>query len=219
MAFDILIVDDEQDIRELVSGILSDEGYITRTASCCVEAMKSIKESQPHLIILDVWLGEAEIDGLRLLNMIKTDNEFIPIIMMSGHGTIETAVNSIKQGAYDFIEKPFDSNRLILSVKKAVEMSSLKRENEELKAKAKIDDAIIGISQKTNILRNEIKRISKLGKTCFIHGPVGSDKEGIAREIHRQSEVSELSFIVINCQIYNQNQLEIDLFGLEVNDN
>ncbi len=160
MAFDILIVDDEKDIRDLVSEILADEGYITRVAGCFVDAMESIKRKEPHLVILDVWLKESDKDGLRLLSQIKENCVFTTVIMMSGHGTIETAVNAIKQGAYDFIEKPFDANRLILSVEKAIEAFKLKRENQELKVKAKISDSIIGISQATVILKSDIKKVA-----------------------------------------------------------
>lgn len=216
MAFDVLVVDDESDITELVSGILSDDGYATHSASSCVEAMEEIRKMVPHLVILDVWLGDGEIDGLRLLEMIKTEHEFVPVIMMSGHGTIETAVNAIKKGAYDFIEKPFDSNRLLLAVSKALESSALKREITELKIKARVDETIIGESISTNALRDDISKVASLSTRVFIHGPVGSDKEGVAREIHRLSDYSVLPFISVNCQVMNQNQLEIDLFGAEL---
>lgn len=217
MAFDILIVDDEKDIRDLVSGILSDEGYITRVAGCFVDAMESIRSKQPQLIILDVWLGDGERDGLRLLDLIKSEHELVPVIMMSGHGTIETAVSSIKRGACDFIEKPFDSNRLMLSVEKAIELYKLKRENSELKIKARVNDSIIGDSPSANSLRVHIENIAALTGRCFIQGPVGSDKEEIAREIHKLSDRSALTFTVVNCQVHNQRQLEIDLFGAEIN--
>ncbi|MDR2075264.1 MAG: sigma-54 dependent transcriptional regulator [Holosporales bacterium] len=217
MAFDILIVDDEKDILNLVSGILSDEGYTTRTASCCVEAIEDICRMEPHLVILDVWLGDGDKDGLRLLDLIKKEHRFVPVIMMSGHGTIETAVSSIKQGAYDFIEKPFDSNRLILSVVKAIEAAKLKKENEELKIKARINESIIGESVATNALRKEIAKIAGMNGRCLILGPIGSDKEGVAREIFRLSDNYNLSFVAVNCQFNNQTQLEIDLFGAEIN--
>lgn len=129
MAFNILIVDDEVDICELVSGILQDEGYITKTAGCFVDALEAIKAKTPNLIILDVWLGEGDKDGMRLLENIKQEYKYIPVIMMSGHGTIETAVSAIKRGAYDFIEKPFDSTRLLTSIEKAIEVAKLRQEN------------------------------------------------------------------------------------------
>lgn len=217
MAFDILIVDDEKDIRDLVSGILADEGYVTRVAGCCVDAMESIRRKEPHLVILDVWLGESDKDGLRLLSQIKENCEFVPVIMMSGHGTIETAVSAIKQGAYDFIEKPFDANRLILSVEKAIEASKLKRENRELKVKAKITDSIIGTSHAMLALKNEIEKIAATQGRCFIQGPSGSEKEEIAREVFKQSETFNTIFTAVNCQVSNQKQLEIELFGAEIN--
>lgn len=217
MSFDILIIDDEKDIRDLVSGILDDEGYLTRSAGCCVEALESIKQKEPHLVILDVWLGESDKDGLRLLSKIKEEHQFIPVIMMSGHGTIETAVNAIKQGAYDFIEKPFDANRLILSIQKAIETLKLRRENQELKIKAKINDSIIGTSHSITTLRNEIEKIASTQGRCFIQGPSGSEKEEIAREIFKQSDSYGTTFTAVNCQTSNQKQLEIDLFGAEIN--
>ncbi len=216
MAFDILIVDDESDIRSLVSGILEDEGYTTRVAGCCIDAMEAIWEKEPNLVILDVWLGEGDKDGLRLLDMIKADHQLVPVIMMSGHGTIETAVTAIKHGAYDFVEKPFDANRLILSVEKAIEAFKLKRENEELKIKARVNDSIIGSSQAVQNLRNEIAKVASMQGRCFIQGPVGADKEEVAREIFKLLESNNLIFQTINCQVNNQRQLEIDMFGSEV---
>jgi two-component system nitrogen regulation response regulator NtrX len=216
MAFDVLVVDDESDITELVCGILNDEGYTTQSASSCVEAMDAIRKRVPHLVVLDVWLGDGDIDGLRLLEMIKTEHEFVPVIMMSGHGTIETAVNAIKKGAYDFIEKPFDSNRLLLAASKALESSALKMEISELKIKARVDETIIGESSSTDTLRSEVRRVAKLSSRVFIQGPVGSDKEGVAREIHRLSEYSALPFMFVNCQVMNQTRLEVDIFGAEL---
>ena len=140
MAFNILIVDDELDIRELVSGILEDNDYETTSVGSYIDALEAVSKKRPNLVILDVWLGESDRDGIRLLEIIKKDYRHIPVIMMSGHSTIDIAVSAIKKGAYDFIEKPFDSNRLLTSVEKAIDMYALKRENEELKIKAKYNN-------------------------------------------------------------------------------
>ena len=218
MAFDILIVDDEHDIRELVSGVLQDEGYATRTACCFVDAISAVKEKSPNLVILDVWLGEGDKDGMRLLEIIKNEYLYAPVIMMSGHGTIETAVSAIKKGALDFIEKPFDSNRLITSVEKAIEISKLKRENEELKVKARVPDNIVGESVNVCYIKQSIERVAPLNGRCVIVGPVGSDKETIAREIHKLSPRTQSPFGVLNCQAYSPNQLEVELFGVQIND-
>ena len=216
MAFDILIVDDEVDIRELVSGILSDEGYSTRTAGCFVDALEAVRGRAPHLIILDVWLGEGDRDGIRLLETIKKEHRHVPVIMMSGHGTIETAVSAIKRGAHDFIEKPFDSNRLIMSVEKAIETSKLRQENEELKIKAGVSENILGESPNAVYIRQSVERIAPLSGRCVIIGATGSDKETIAREIHKLSPQAKNQFGVLNCQAFSQKQLEIELFGVQI---
>lgn len=216
MALDILIVDDENDIRELVSGILTDEEYSARTAASVLDALELIKERNPDLIILDVWLGEGERDGMRLLEIIKNEYPHITVIMMSGHGTIDTAVLAIKKGAYDFIEKPFDSNRLITSVKKAIEAATLKQENEELRIKACMLDSIVGESQNISHIKQTIGKIAPLNGRCIIIGPAGSDKESIAREIHKNSQRSKNHFSIINCTAYPPKQIEIELFGIQV---
>lgn len=216
MAYNILVVDDELDIRELVSGILEDNDYETETAGSYIEAEESIKRKRPNLVILDVWLGESDRDGLRLLELIKKDYEYVPVIMMSGHGTIETAVSAIKKGAHDFIEKPFDSARLITSVEKAIETSKLQIENTELKVKAKVSDKILGHSQNINNIKQQITKIAPLNGRCLILGPSGSDKETIAREIHKLSPREKSPFGVLSCNSYNSRQLESELFGIEV---
>ncbi|MDR2458557.1 MAG: sigma 54-interacting transcriptional regulator [Holosporales bacterium] len=217
MAFNILVVDDEADIRELVSGILCDNGYETNVASGYVEAVSIVKAQRPNLVIIDVWLGDGDKDGLRLLEMIKRDHEYIPVIMMSGHGTIETAVAAIKRGAYDFIEKPFDSRRLIMSVEKAIETSKLQAENAELKIKAKVSDSIPGKSQNVVQIRQLINRIAPLNGRCVIISPLGSDREVVARNIHNNSSRAKGPFGVFNCRATHVGQLEANLFGTELN--
>ncbi len=216
MAYNILVVDDEADIRELVSGVLEDSGYKTSVASSYVETSELLKEFIPNLIILDVWLGDGEREGMRLLELLRKDYEYIPVIMMSGHGTIQTAVTAIQRGAYDFIEKPFDSARLLTSIAKAIEANQLQKENADLKVKAKISDGIIGESQNTKSVRALINRIAPLNGRCVILGATGSDKETVAREIHKLSPRSKFPFYTINCQAYSMHQLEIELFGTEI---
>ncbi|MDR1391438.1 MAG: sigma-54 dependent transcriptional regulator [Holosporales bacterium] len=219
MVFNILIVDDETDIRELVSGILNDNGYVTDSVGSYIEASEFIRKKRPNLVILDVWLGEGDRDGLRLLDFIKKEYNHLPVIMMSGHGTIETAVSAIKKGAYDFIEKPFNSARLITSVEKAIETLRLKMENDELKIKAKVCDGILGKSQNVIGIKRFIEKIAPLDETCLIIGPIGSDKESIAKEIHRLSQRSKNEFGILNCRSYTPRQLESELFGAEIRAN
>jgi two-component system nitrogen regulation response regulator NtrX len=216
MGFNILVIDDENDIRELVSGILEDNGYDVDTKENYIETVESLKKKRPNLVILDVWLGDSDRDGLRLLEFIKRDYDHIPVIMMSGHGTIETAVSAIRYGAYDFIEKPFNSSRLITSVEKAIENSKLQMENDELKIKAKIPSEILGKSQNVVNIRQAIEKIAPLGGRCIITGPTGSDKEIIAKEIHRLSARSKNTFGVLNCRSYGTRKLEEELFGTEI---
>lgn len=216
MAFNILIVDDEADIRDLVSGILEDNGYNTTTAGNYVDADESLKKVRPNLVILDVWLGESDRDGMRLLDAIKKSYEFVPVIMMSGHGTIETAVAAIKQGAYDFIEKPFDSARLVTSVEKAIETTKLQMENADLKIKAKVSNGILGNSQNSIAVRTLIEKIAPLNGRCVVIGPSGSDKEIVAKEIHRLSPRGKSPFGILNCRSYSPRQLETELFGIEI---
>ncbi|MDR1234186.1 MAG: sigma-54 dependent transcriptional regulator [Holosporales bacterium] len=216
MAFNILIVDDEEDIRGLVSGILNDHDYETETAEGYVTAVESIHRRRPHLAIIDVWLGDNDRDGLRILELIKKEYEYVPVIMMSGHGTIETAVSAIKHGAHDFIEKPFDSHRLITSVEKAIEVTKLQMENADLRIKAKYSGAILGESTNSNYIRQTVERIGPLSGRCVIMGPYGSDKEIVAREIHRLSNRAKSPFGVLNCRSLLENHLETELFGTEI---
>ena len=218
MAFNILIVDDESDIRNLVAGILEDNGYETETAGCYVDAIESIQKRRPNLVILDVWLGEGDKDGLRLLELIKKEYEYVPVIMMSGHGTIETAVSAIKRGAHDFIEKPFDSRRLVMSVEKAIETSKLQMENADLRIKAKVSDNILGKSQNVINIKQQVEKIALLGGRCVIIGPIGSTKEVVAKEIHRLSNRSKSPFGFFNCRSYGSKQLETELLGTEIKD-
>ncbi len=216
MAHDILIVDDEADIRDLIAGILSDEGYNTRVASDGLSALESIKNRQPSLAILDVWLGDSERDGLKILDIIKRDHPYVPVIMISGHGTIETAVSAIKKGAYDFIEKPFQTDRLLLIVERAIESSRLKKENAELRVKAKITSVLIGTSPLIHQVRQIVDQTAPTNSRVFITGPTGSGKESVARQIHALSKRSQGPFIVFNCASVHPSQIEAELFGTEI---
>ena len=213
MACNVLVVDDESDIREMVAGILEDNGYIATVASSYIEADESIRKARPNLVILDVWLGDSDRDGLRLLDLIIKNYEYVPVIMISGHGTIETAISAIKQGAYDFIEKPFDSKRLITSVEKAVDLTKLQMENADLKVKAQSSDEILGQSRNMQEVRRLVTKFATESGRCVILGAPGSDKETVAKEIHKLSARAKNPFYSINCRSYNSNQLDIELFG------
>jgi two-component system nitrogen regulation response regulator NtrX len=216
MAHDILVVDDETDIRDLVSGILEDEGYTTRVAGDGLSALEMIKLRQPSLVVLDVWLGDSERDGLKILDIIKRDHPYVPVLMMSGHGTIETAVSAIKKGAYDFIEKPFQSDRLLLIVQRAIESARMKRENDELRVKARLDTGLVGESAAISQVRHNIEKISGTNGRAFISGPTGSDRASVAREIHNRSKRVQGPFFAINCTNFHPQQLEAHLFGTEI---
>src|ERR1700682_1068135 len=185
MANDILIVDDEADIRDLVAGILEDEGFTTRTARDSDSALAEIANRRPHLVFLDIWLQGSKLDGLQLLEQIKKDHAEVPIVMISGHGNIETAVAAIKRGAYDFIEKPFKSDRLILVATRALETSRLKREVKALKQLT--PSTLVGKSSSMNQLRQTVEKIAPANSRVLIVGPAGAGKELTARAIHGHS--------------------------------
>lgn len=215
MAIDILIVDDESDIRVLISGILQDEGYQTRIAGNSADALSAVQKRRPNLILLDIWLQGSEFDGIEILKAIKFEHPTIPILMMSGHGTIETAVKTIQQGAYDFIEKPFKAERLILLVERAIETEKLRKENEELRLRAGTANELIGISQVINDLRISINRIAPSNSRVLITGSAGVGKEVVARMLHESSKRSKGPFVVVNCATMLPDRFEIELFGLE----
>ncbi|MBI1954302.1 MAG: sigma-54-dependent Fis family transcriptional regulator [Proteobacteria bacterium] len=216
MAHDILIVDDEADIRELISGILEDEGYTARTAQDGFQAIEEIKKRQPSLVILDVWLGDSERDGLKILDQIKRDHPYVPVIMISGHGTIETAVHAIKKGAYDFIEKPFQTERLFFIIERALESARLKKENDVLKKHTRQETILLGQSAAIHQVRQAIAKAAPTNSRVFIFGPSGSCKEAIAKAIHSQSKRSKGPLEVLNCASSHVDQIEADLFGTEI---
>ncbi|MDH5187502.1 MAG: sigma-54 dependent transcriptional regulator [Rhodospirillaceae bacterium] len=215
MAHDILIVDDEVDICNLVSGILQDEGYETRTASTDTDAINSIEHRRPSLVLLDIWLQGSSMDGLEILDHIKKRHPSLPVVMMSGHGTVETAVKAIKHGAFDFIEKPFKSNHMIVLVERAIENTRLRRENEELRLRADVDGDLIGTSSEIRNVLQAIERVAQTNSRVFVSGPSGSGKEVAARMLHDCSERSSGPFVVVNCATMDPGRMEEELFGVE----
>ena len=215
MAHDILIVDDEADIRMLIAGVLKDEGFATREAADTAQTLAAIQARQPTLVILDIWLQGGGLDGIEILKQLRAEMPSVPVVMISGHGTIETAVEAIKIGAYDFLEKPFKSDRLLLVVERAIEAAQLRRENEELRLRAGGDLDLVGISSAANQLRQQIDRVAPTGSRVLISGPPGSGKEVVGRLLHARSRRSKGPFVPVNCATMRPERLEIELFGTE----
>jgi two-component system, NtrC family, nitrogen regulation response regulator NtrX len=218
MSADILIVDDESDIRELVAGILDDEGHRTRTAGTSDEALTAVEARRPSLIFLDIWLQGSRLDGLQVLDVIKDQHPDVPVVMISGHGNIETAVSAIKKGAYDFIEKPFKADRLVLVADKALENSRLKREVKELTTRSLQSSKIVGHSPAINQLRQTIERVAPTNARVLIAGAPGSGKELAARTLHALSARAAGPFVVINAATITPESMESELFGVEGHD-
>ncbi|MCH8091431.1 MAG: sigma-54-dependent Fis family transcriptional regulator [Proteobacteria bacterium] len=215
MIHDILIVDDEADIRAQISGILKDEGYDTRDAEDGVAALREVRARRPSLVILDIWFQGKDLDGLEVLNVLRRETPYLPVVMISGHGNIETAVTAIKRGAYDYIEKPFKSDRLLLIVERAIEAARLRRENAELRLKAGAEAELIGQSQAINQVRAALDRVAPTGSRVLITGPAGVGKEVVARMLHARSRRSAGPFVVLNCATMRPEHLETELFGVE----
>lgn len=215
MSSEILIVDDEADIRDLVSGILEDEGYSTRTARNSDEALAVIVSRRPNLVFLDIWLQGSKLDGLQLLEAIKEEHPELPVVMISGHGNIETAVAAIKLGAYDFIEKPFKADRLVLIADRALETSRLRREIKHLKQLAPSSSTLVGQSAVMSQLRQAIERVAPTNSRVLIIGPSGAGKELTARAIHQISGKTSGPFVVINAAAITPERMEIELFGVD----
>src|SRR5512139_501774 len=215
MSGEILIVDDEADIRELVAGILQDEGFTARTARNSDEAVAAIAVRRPNLVFLDIWLQGSKLDGLQLLDVIKREHPDLPVVMISGHGNIETAVAAIKHGAYDFIEKPFKADRLVLVADRALENSRLKREVKQLKQLAPAPSTLIGRSTSIAQLRQAIERVAPTNSRVLIVGPSGAGKELAARTMHQTSSRTNGPFIVINAAAITPERMELELFGVD----
>lgn len=215
MASDILVVDDEIDIRELVAGILEDEGHETRTAGDADSALEAINERRPRLVFLDIWLQGSRLDGLELLAEIKSQHPELPVVMISGHGNIETAVSAIKSGAYDYIEKPFKSDRLLLIAARALEASDLRKQVQELQEKSTDMPDLIGNSVAMNQLRQTLDRIAPTNSRIMIIGSSGVGKELVARTIHKLSARKDGPFVALNAATITPERMEIELFGTE----
>src|SRR5260370_3434019 len=215
MAHDILIVDDEADIRMLIAGVLKDEGYATRDAANSSEALAAIQARQPTLVVLDIWLEGSELDGIGTVRQLETEMPSVRVVMISGHGTIETAVEAIKIGAYDFIEKPCKSGRLLLVVARAIEAAQLRRENAELRLRAGGELDLVGASPAINQLRQQIERVAPTGSRVLITGAPGSGKEVVGRLLHARSRRAAGPFVAVNCATMRPDTLEIELFGCE----
>ena len=195
---EILVVDDEPDIRLLIDGILADEGYATRSAGTSDEAIAAFRERRPSLVILDVWLQDSPLDGLGLLEMMRTQEPDLPVVMISGHGTIEMAVQAIQRGAYDFIEKPFQSDRLLVIVQRALEAARLAAENAELRLRAGAETELTGNSHAVHTLRQAVDKVAPTGSRVLLSGPAGAGKEVGARMIHTRSKRATAPFVLLN---------------------
>ncbi|PIR39262.1 MAG: sigma-54-dependent Fis family transcriptional regulator [Alphaproteobacteria bacterium CG11_big_fil_rev_8_21_14_0_20_39_49] len=215
MSIDVLVVDDEEDIRDLISDILKDDGFSPRVANDSKTAIEAVKERVPAAIVLDIWLQGSELDGLGILETVKSKYPNLPVIMISGHGNIETAINSIKLGAYDYIEKPFKEDRLLRLVKRAIETAKLKDENAQLKIRGGIENHLIGKSPAVTALKNAIDRVAPAESRIMIKGPAGCGKEVVARIIHQKSKRKNGPFVILNAASISPQRVEEELFGKE----
>ena len=215
MASDILVIDDERDIRELVAGILEDEGHETRKAANSDEALAAISDRRPSMIFLDIWLQGSKLDGLQLLDQIKAQHPNLAVVVISGHGNIETAVAAIKKGAYDYIEKPFKADRLVLVAERALENASLKKQIDELEKKTPAVPDMVGTSQALSQLRSTIQKVAPTNSRIMLVGPSGAGKETVARAIHEASHRKEGPFVVLNAASMTPENMEVELFGVE----
>src|SRR3569832_323131 len=218
IASEILIVDDEEDIRDLIAGILKDEGYDTRVAGDSEGALNAVRLRRPQLVVLDIWLQGSKLDGIQVLDTLKREQPDLPVVMISGHGTIETAVASIKKGAYDFIEKPFKADRLIHVVSRALEASRQRREVNELRHKTGDNSEFIGQSSVMSQIRQAVDKFALSFCRVFVTGLSGSGKEVVARLIHANSRRANNAFVAINCATMAPSRIETELFGAEGGD-
>ncbi|GHG80888.1 nitrogen assimilation response regulator NtrX [Pseudodonghicola xiamenensis] len=215
---DILIVDDERDIRELISDILEDEGYVTRKAGNSDDCMAAINAEAPALLILDIWLKDSRMDGIDILKTVKRDNPDVPVVIISGHGNIEIAVAAIKQGAYDFIEKPFNIDQLMVVIRRAMEASRLRRENSSLKRREVASSEMIGQSAAFRTLMGQLDKVTKSNGRVMLTGPAGSGKEIAARYVHANSNRANAPFVSVNCASIEPERMEEVLFGRETSE-
>ena len=218
MSSEVLIIDDEPDIRELIGGILEDEGYSVRTAPSAQVALEEISARKPDLVVLDVWLQDSSMDGLELLSYLKSLDANLPVIIISGHGTIETAVTAIRKGAYDFLEKPFKADRLLLIVERALETAKLTRENQSLQKHVSYGEELLGESASSTQLRNQIEKIAPTNSRILVSGPSGAGKELTAKMIHQKSKRRDGPFVTINAASILPELMEEELFGTQTTD-
>jgi two-component system nitrogen regulation response regulator NtrX len=215
MALEVLVVDDEADIRELVAGVLEDEGYAVRTAADSTSALEAVEDRRPSLVLLDVWLQGSRLDGLQLLEAMKSRDPTLPVIMISGHGNLDTAVAAIREGAVDFIEKPFEAGKLLHLVARATETDRLRRENAAFRQQYATDDYLGGSSVSINTVRATLKRVAPTGSRVLITGPAGVGKEIAARMIHNWSPRASAPFITVSAAMMSPERMEEELFGSE----
>jgi two-component system, NtrC family, nitrogen regulation response regulator NtrX len=215
MALDILIIDDEDDIRDLIAGILEDEGYETRQAHDADSGLNEIARRRPSLVFLDIWMQGSRLDGLQLLDVFQSQHPDMPVVMISGHGNVETAVSAIRRGAYDYIEKPFKIDRLLLITQRAMEAARLKNEVADLRERSNKAVELIGNSQALQQVRSLIEKSAPTNSRVFISGPSGTGKGLSARLIHQKSTRAEAPFIEINCSLYSPEEVSVVLFGRE----
>ena len=215
MSTDILIVDDEPGIREAIAAILEDEGYTPREAAEGNAALAAVAARMPGLVLLDIWLEGSRLDGLEVLEVLRRSHPELPVVVISGHGTIETAVSAIKMGAYDFLEKPFKADRLLLVIQRAIEAARLRRENAELRQRAGGELVLIGGSPAIQAVRDAVTRVAPTGSRVLISGPPGSGKEVVARLIHARSKRVDGPFVVLNAATMAPERMEVELFGCE----
>lgn len=215
MALEVLVVDDEEDIRELVSGVLQDEGYEVRSAADSTSALEAIKDRRPSLLLLDVWLRGSRLDGIQLLQEVKRQDPSLPVLMISGHGNLDTAVAAVREGAVDFIEKPFEAGHLLHLVSRATETERLRRENASLRQQIVHEEVLSGHSIAINTVRATLKRVAPTGSRVLITGPAGVGKEVAARTIHQWSARANGPFVVVSAAMMTPERVEEELFGTD----
>jgi two-component system nitrogen regulation response regulator NtrX len=218
MALEVLVVDDEEDIRDLVSGVLEDEGYSVRTAADSTSALEAVKDRRPSLVLLDVWLQGSRLDGIQILQEIKRQDPSLPVLMISGHGNLDTAVAAVREGAVDFIEKPFEAGHLLHLVSRATETERLRRENASLRQQIVHEEVLSGSSVAINTVRATLKRVAPTGSRVLITGPAGVGKEVAARTIHQWSTRANGPFIVVSAAMMTPERVEEELFGVDSED-
>ena len=215
MAAEILVVDDEADIRELVGGILQDEGFLVRTAANSADALAAVRTRAPRLVVLDVWLKGSELDGLGILSVLKEMDPLLPVVVISGHGTVETAVEAIRRGAYDYLEKPFKAEKLLVTIQRALENAALKRENSALRTRSASSHELVGRSSAMIQLTGSIDKVAATNSRILISGPPGSGKDLVARLLHERSSRAAGPFVVVNAASLDLERLDVELFGEE----